>query len=321
MALYQRYLVEFKDFLSLDWSIEVWQDLDGDPGLTSLTATGNPLNIEYLSDSDEFNESVRTSKAVFNVYSETDFLLTDLFTVEDLKSKVYVYQGTDLYWKGFVLAGEYSEPYKDVPYPVTVTAVDGLTLLKSMSYKYTITVEDDTYYNGRRTISQILIDILDKIGFTGFTEYVNVYEGNMYSTADHSPIDQACIDVDIFKDMYCYEVLQELLKPFNAVIRQVAGEIIIYRPSELNQSVVYGRIFTSAVTKTSTSCNPLQDINRAATPSDLWQFPGSELMIKGPAKKILLTHDYGYKDSWVDNNKFAGETYGDTGGTHFDEWT
>ena len=321
MALEQRYLIEFKDFLSLDWSIQIWQDLDADPGLTTLIATGNPLNIEYNSDSDEFNESVRTSKAVINVYSETDFLLTDLFVVEDLKSPVYIYQGADLYWKGYVLAGEYSEPYKDVPYPVTITAVDGLSLLKSMPYKYTVTELDDTFYNGRMLISQILVDIAAKINFFGFTEYVNLFEANMFQTVDDSPFDQSYLDVDIFRDMYCFEVMQETLKPFNAVARQIEGKIVIYRPIELSQPVMYGRDFTNATLKGSVSYIPGQSINRIATPSDIWQFPGSDLMVKGPAKKILLTHDYGYKDSWIDNDEFAGDTYGNIAAAKFDNWT
>lgn len=307
MALYQKYKIEFQCFRGIqDWAIKVFQDLTSDPGITNLIATGDPLHIEYLSSSDEFNEPVRASKAVFNAYSVTDFQLNDLFVVEDRKTPIEIYCDGDLYWKGFLQAGEYSEPYKDVPYPVQITALDGIQLLKNILYKYETTLPDDTYYNGRIVISEILCDICAKIGFTGFTEYVNLYETNMIKTINDSALEQSYIDVDIFKDMYCWEVLEELLKPFNAVVRQIGGQIVVYRPIELDQNIVFGRIFTSAYSKTTTSFGPAQSINRIATPSGLLQFPGSVRMQKGPAKKITLTQDYGWKESWIDNWELKG---------------
>lgn len=309
MAIYSTYLIEFKDFLSLDWSIEVMQDLTVDPGQTTLLATGNPLTIEFNADSDEFNDPLRTSKAICRVYSQTDFQLLPLFASEDLSAPVYIKCGGNDYWQGFVKANEYEEPYTCPPYPVSITAVDGLSLLKNMLFKYQTTEPDDTYYEGRTLISEILINIAAKIGFTGFTEYINIYETNMSKDEEDSPFDQTYVDVDIFKDMYCDEVLQEILKPFNAVIRQVAADLVIYRPTELPGAIVYGRKFTNSTSKSGVSITPEQFINRSATPTDLLQFPNSVLMQKGPAKKITLTQDYGNKESWIDNFELKGETF------------
>jgi|WetSurMetagenome_2_1015567.scaffolds.fasta_scaffold00157_45 uncharacterized protein (TIGR02145 family) len=331
MAYFVKYRCEFKDFLGLDWSIDFLKDLTSQPVIINLIATGNPLNIEYNSDSDEFNEPVRTSKAVMNVYSETDFQLTEFFSVQDFEFKINVYCNSHIYWTGFNVTAEYSEPYDCVPYPVALTAIDGISYLKKILFAeevaYTtpagsvISEETVTYYNGRRTESQIIFDILGKVYITGFGEYVNIYESNMDSDLTDSPLDQAYLDVDVFRGFYCWDVLQEILKKYNAVIRQWRGEMVIYRPIELTQALVYGRIFTSAVDKIGTNFAPIQNINRVATPSNLLQFPGSALMIKSPAKKIVLNQDYGYKKSWIDNWEFKADTYLPAPDLTFEDWT
>ena len=98
------------------------------------------------------------------------------------------------------------------------------------------------------------------------------------------------------------------------------GNIVIYRPVELINMIVYGRIFTAWNTKTSTSITPEQLIQRTNITSDLKQIPGSALMIKRAAKKITINQDYGYKESWIENGEFKPETY-DSGVFKFSGWT
>ncbi len=312
MAFWDKYKVEISDVYGLQWTIEIQEDSVAG-STTYLTATGNPLRFDFFSGSDDYNESIRPSKAIFEVYSTTNFALTDFYTDEDFRLKVNFKYGSTLYWTGFIITSEYSEPYNDTPYPVTITAIDGLNYLKDILYD-----DSGTYYDGRKRISKILLDILAKINITSFTEYLNIYEEEMADTADDSPLDQAYIDVDIFRDMSCYEVLQAVLEPFNAVIRQRNnGTMVIYRPEELTQATVYGRTFTGETTKSSTSLTPSQYIERT-TETNLKQLSGGALMIKGALKKITANQDFGYKESWIDNWEFKGETFD---GTDFEGWT
>jgi len=131
MAFATKYRIAFYDVWKLYWEVLVQEDGFADT-LMDLKGTGSPLTIEYLSDSDEFNEPIRPSKAVINIQCETDFLLTDLYSDQDFKYKVIVNQGATLKWQGFVTTSEYSEPYDCVPFPVTVTAIDGLNYLKDI---------------------------------------------------------------------------------------------------------------------------------------------------------------------------------------------
>ena len=204
MSYSNKYLVEFSSVQGHDWKIEIQED--GWAGsVTSLTATGDPLHIEFNTDSDSFNEPIRPSKAVFNVISLTDFQLTDFYTEQDFRLKVIISLNTVLFWQGFIITGEYSEPYECTPYEVKITAVDGLNYLKELKYADTITIsggtETITYYDGRQYESKIILDILGKIGITGFREYVNIYEENMSDGTGDSPLDQVAIDVDVFKDI------------------------------------------------------------------------------------------------------------------------
>jgi hypothetical protein len=62
MALYQRYQIEFQDFRGVqDWRIEIWQDTDADPGLVNLTATGEPLTMEYNSESERAGPYIKSN--------------------------------------------------------------------------------------------------------------------------------------------------------------------------------------------------------------------------------------------------------------------
>lgn len=325
MAWDVKYYCEWTDLLGLDWRVDI--EKDGSFTAEAMQVTGNPLEIEYLSPSDDlFESNIRGSIAKLNIYSITHFQWSEFYAVEDREYRMSIYyddSGDVLFWRGYIISDGYQEPYNTIPYATTIVASDGLGMLKEHIYKYTVATVDDTYYNGRMLASQIILDILGKIGYTTFTEYVNIYEESMNTTVNDSPMDQIKIDVDVFKDMYCYDVLCEILKLFNAVIRTVNGVMTIYRPIELIQATICGRIFTAATTKTSTSFAPLQYINRSTNISDINDFNGGTLMIQKPAKKVTITQDYGNKESWIENWKFEGAKWSGGGVAVWDaeNWT
>jgi len=308
---------EFKDMTGIDWKIEIEEDAAAPATVTALTCTDNPLVFEFNSTDDVFNP-LHDSKASFTVYSDTQFALADLYATEDLQFRVKIYQATVLYWMGFIVTNDYTEPYVMPPYPVTIKASCGLSVLKNVLYD-----NAGTYYSGRRHESQIIIDILGKIGYTGFKEYINIYEESMSQTSAHSPLLQVKIDVDIFKDMYCDEVLKEVLKKYNACITHKDGGFVLYRPTELVGATVYGRSYSSYGSHSNTSYTPAKYINRTAHSSTLEQVSGGVLMIQNPAKTVNINQDYGYKDSWLDNWEFRSNKFSGTiiTGVEAENWT
>jgi len=305
MAWDKKYRIDFKDIFDLSW----WAFIEDETAGTNISApiqpTGDPFRFNFLSNGEDTDQSpIHGSTLSLNIYSNTEFEWVELYNYGNLVYKVSVYYGIGagtLYWTGFINSEGYQEPYDGVSYPVMLSASDGLGQLKYMPYKYRTVEDDDTYYEGRRRESQIVIDILAKIRFTGFTEYVNVYEDKMAVAVTDSPMSQIMIDVDAFRDKDCYEVLSHILRKYKAIIRQVGGEMVIYRPVDLREGTIYGRKFVTATNPSAVSLTTEQLIDRNDNPTDLRSTDGGTMTILPPIKKTSIIQDYGYKDSMIDN--------------------
>lgn len=306
MAWFPKYRLEFKDIRDLLCRVDF--EIETEEEIVDLEPTDYPLSFDFLASSDDLIlDPVRGTIVKIGAYSPSHFYFIDFINAKNLEIRVLIYFSSTLYWKGFLVPGKYSELYDGINYPVSIVAADGLGLLTNILF---VDGSGD-YYIGRRTASQILFDILSKIQVTQFTEFINIYEEDMVKTVDDSPLDQYFIDCSLFKDVYCYDVLATVLKKFNAIIRQRKdGKFYIYKPCDLNQSVIYGRIFTSGTAKSSTQFAPDQFLKRSTYQnSNIWDIEGGDLGAKEAASKIIINQDYGYKDSWIFNWKLQGKTY------------
>jgi len=317
MAWGEKYKCEFADNLGLVWTVKIYEDGYAST-VTELKATGQPLTFNFLGNSDDIYDPIQEIEVQLRVYSSSNFALADLYATENMHFKMVIttpYGGLDgIRFTGYIDCGDYQEPYEEPPYEVTITAVCGLKFLKEIPYD-----DDGTPYNGRMLISEILLDILAKIGYTTFLEFVNLYEESMADDTDDSPFDQTRVDVDLFRSMYCYDVLAELMKPFGATIRQHGATHMIYRAVELKSATVYGRYFQGDTNKAGTSITPQRFIDRSTNASYLRQVPGGLKMIIRPASKVTIHQDYGNKESWIDNYELRMQTYDSVAGT-FENW-
>lgn len=302
MAFAVHWRSEFSDIQGEDWRIDILEDSYGG-AIVDLTPSGSPLMIDWPSDSDDiYEQNIRGSMASIGVYSTSSFQFTDLFTSDNLEYKVNIYYDTTtLYWTGWVTANNWSEPYTGTPYPVTISAVDGLGLLKDFAFSgHSLT--------SRQTLSKIIYDIIGDIGFTQFTEYINVYESEQVATTDDSPLDQTNADPMLWEEDNSYDALSTILKCFNATIIQSMGTLVIYRYKELSDATMRGRIFTSATAKSSTTNTPLQYVNRPTQSSNFIDNGSGTLMLIpqvktleivnncAPRDSILLSWDFDYDD-------------------------
>jgi len=301
MAFGTKYRAEFTDELGIDWQVDIQEDPD--PGvITTLQCSGDPLTIEWYGEDDIQEQNIMGSKMSLNIEVDADFAYSDLFTSDNLEYKVIVYQDSNVFWNGYILANNYQEPYDGVPYSTTLAATDGLGLLSF--YKF-----EDLGYSTRQKISVVIYDILSLVGITTFTEYVNLYESTMDSDVGDSPLDQSGIDYELFKESDCYEALFEILKSFNAGIRQDNGVFEIFRFKELSDTTMYGRIYTSGTAKSATTKTPEQAINRTGDASNLADTEGGTMMIIPQLKTININHDYRDKKSIYKNYNFPFEEF------------
>ena len=296
--------IEWTDILALDWKIEILQQ-DFGGSVSFMQATDVPLKISYLANSDNIYEfPIHGSMAEFSVYSDTNFQWIDIFSSFDLQKKVNIYYNDVLFWSGFITPGQYSEPYDGTAYQVTISASDSLGFLKNIPFD-----NNGIAYSGRQFESQIIFDILAKIQITEFTEFVNLFEVEMYKADINGPFDQIKIDEDVFLDMNCYEVLEHILRKYNAIIRQKYGAYCIYRPTELINLSISGRFFTEAQTHTLGSINPAQSISRSTSINDIRDVEGGTLQIQQIASKVTIKQDYGNKESWIENYNFIAKNF------------
>jgi len=311
MAWGTLYKQQFYDRLNVKWEVYIREWNYGGAVNTIEKGSGNPLRIEAYGEDDILGQNILGSKATMEWWSYVHFEYSDLFLCDDFEYKVSIFRGGVLHWNGFIIPNQYREPYDHLPVLIKMTANDGLGLLKKHEF-------DDLGYSTRETNSKIVFDMLALVGISGFREYNNIYEDRMAVTTDDSPLDQIDIDTDLFIGKTCYEVLDIILKKSNSVIRQDQGVFTIFRIKEVTGATMYGRIFTSAVAKTSVSKTPLQYINRSAQSSNFHDHDGGIISTITQAKKISLHQDYGNKQSWIENWQFKAETFS---GGDFEFWT
>lgn len=326
MAWTERYNVGAHCYKDCGWLVKIY-GLDIDPPEEVEQLIGreeDAVRFEFSNDSDSPFSRIKATRAIICVVGTEAFKLLDLYTANHMRWLVEIYKVTsteELYWTGYVDPKQYQESYDPPPYAIEIHCTDGLSLLKNIDYNDGEDSEGNpVYYNDRILESEVFLQILGKIGFTEFKEFINVYETRMVSGYTNSPMDQLYIDVDVFQGKDCEEVLTELLKKYNASIRQIDGVFCIYRPKELAENTVYGRHFTDSTTKTGIINYPIQHVRRATLGAStiFKQAPGGTKSRQHPARKVTIAQNYGYKESWLDNHKLRAETYKDGA---FQNWT
>lgn len=327
MDLQQAYRLQFYDIWDVAWTAIFY--LDGYTGnLTDLQGSDEAIVFNFENDSDDPFAPIKPSQVTFNVILNENESLSTLFEVGDMELWVEVFQGNDYssdlaepFWCGWVDPYQYQQPYDVRPNVVTITAVDGLSLLNDILFADEDSAEDTKYYTGRSKETKIILDILGKIGYSEFKEFDNIFEERMDNDPNLSPMELTLIDADFGKEKYCGEVLSNILSKKKACIRQRRGVFCIYRPKAVvTADTVYGRYFTGEATKTSISYNPNQYIRRDGHDTNLRQVPGGVESIVKPAKKISLFQDYGNKESWIKNYVVEENTY-DRNLGQYEHWT
>ena len=314
MTWYVKYRVEYTDDLGVDWKVHFKKQAASAFTIVDYQATGQPLIFEWYGDDDPFRQRIQGSKANISIWCPNDFELLDLFSADIQEYQVIIYQNSTLFWKGYVLPGEYQEAYDQPPLNVNIGASDGLGLLKEFQF------DDLGYGFVRQRFAKVIYDILGLIEWTQFKEFINLYSSNMSSGTGDSPLDQVGLDPQLFKTATCYDALEAILKMFNAGIKQDIGEMIIYRFIEI-QASMHGRKFTSATAKTYVTKNPDQFISRTAQPSHIRDVEGGALTMIPQASKHIINYDFGFKESALRNWDFHYDDFVLDGTWTIPEWT
>jgi hypothetical protein len=148
MAFGKKYFTSYKSYNGWDYYLEIWVNGYSSSSTEITLGEGGPV-ISYDTDKENRFSPINSSKL------ELPFMVTNVDTdnfIKDIKNTfserdvyVHLYKGTSSdytssapLWSGFVLMDLSATPDKYYPYPVKLTAVDGLALLKEKDWvKYT----------------------------------------------------------------------------------------------------------------------------------------------------------------------------------------
>jgi hypothetical protein len=147
------------------------------------------------------------------------------------------YDYTDLIWTGFIIPDGCQESFTFAPYAISVNAVDGLGLLKNLSYVQ----NDGNFYLGKQSFIEVIEACLTRLDAPSLelNTCVNIYDVTMTQGNAFDPLAQAYVNAerylkdDQFTPMNCEEVLRSILEEWTAVMVQSEGQWYIYRPTEL----------------------------------------------------------------------------------------
>ena len=282
---------------------------------TQIKMSGNPIQIKYDTPTDNLLDPINGSAMTIELIPSTTFQFKDLYTSNNRDYRVEHLIGGSVNWVGFLLPEQYDAAYKIAPYPNKFVAADQLGFLKSLKWDHNF---DTTIQYGLAvpTILQALEWIFEKTNIElNMREGLNVYERAFNKTVADSPLDQAYFHGIAYEGLTYYEVLEDILKKFQAILKQREGEWFIFRPTEAIKGDFTTRLWTTSfipsVFHFNYTSNTLTNIIVPTTaanvgPADLVRIANMGNQWNRPAwRKYILKQDYGTVQNILLNGAFS----------------
>ena len=256
MAYGLKYTIPFKDIDNFSNVVEIYQD--GFVGTsTELIATEAPAVHKYeREDNEDITSSIMSATLTISFYSTdvTDF--RNFFSYSDREFLVVHKFDGNVVFKGYLLNDITGEPFQDPPYPVVVTATDGLAQLKEISLTGP-SVDTD--------LGTLIFDQLNTLELELDFEVCNdLYEGlvmdNTKSIFAQSAGENLKVQEFTFDELglNAFDFLLEICKTMGWVLFQRDGRWIIQRAisRNINTTVIYIHDWDTYAVKESFVNNP-----------------------------------------------------------------
>ena len=232
MAYGLKYTIPFKDIDNYSNVVEIYQD--GFVGSsTELIATDQPATHKYeREDNEDITSSIMSATLTISFYSTDNTDFRNFFSYSDREFLViHKFEG-DIVFKGYLLNDITGEPFQDPPYPVVVTATDGLGQLKEISL---VGPSVDT------DLGTLIFDQLNTLDLELDFEICNdLYEGlvmdNTLSIFAQGANENLLVQEFTFDELElnAFDFLLEICKSFGWVLFQRNGRWVIQRAISRN---------------------------------------------------------------------------------------
>lgn len=335
MAYHLHHTVLFFNCLNEQLRVELYKKDVVPDDVTELLATS--FSVNYPTGNGNKFDTLITCEAKLTLYlRDTDAQTFDDFIVTYSDEwKMIAYNDSQIVFVGFLTPGEGRAGFQDKPYDVSLSAVDGLGLLKGVP----LTKVNGSKFTGVNLIIDYITAILDKTGLgLNLRLFSSIVEESMQDRNANPQADtfnQTGLHARSFlknaTEFYdCYTCLERILTQyFN--IYQHFGMWVIVRIGELQESVG-AKIWYTEYNPSGTVVNAQRFLydpcatgrDRKIHPVEVSQFIGSNYAVKS----ARYTYNYSVWPEIPTNNKFDNGTIyeqgplpGDTEGRNYKKFT
>lgn len=318
MAYHLHHNIDFLNPLNEALHIELHKKDVAPASVTTLLA--NSFSVQYpTGDGDKFKPPIISceAKLSLSLYPDNAQTFEDFIVTFADEWKMIAYDDDQVIFVGFLTPGEGRAEFQDKPYDITLSAVDGLGLLKGKSVP--LTKDDNTNFTGVNLIIDYVIAILNKTGLgLNLRLFSNIVEESMEDRTQNEQADtfnQTGLHARTFLQnpltFYdCYTCLERILSEYFRVY-QWHGKWVILRIGEL-QTNVGAKIWHTEYDSTGAIVEVNQNMynpaavgrDRLIHPVEVSQFIGSNFAVKSSR----YTYNYEVWPELPTNNKFERGT-------------
>jgi hypothetical protein len=287
MAYGLRLRIEYNDINDVLTRINIYQD--GYSGSADVRYANAGMSIEWGDQGSDAPPLIYGSSCTVYFDAEFDYEFSFIYEADARQHLMSVEKAGAAFWTGFIDPDGWSEPLVATPYPVSLTAYDGLGFLKDTAFVDTL----GDYYTGYKTIFEILEICLLKTGLSlNINSSIDWIESSQTAGTDLLKVHKK--GCDQFAGLSCYEVIEELLR--NCRILQRLGQWWIVSNTNWTRGT-FGYFRTTPTGTLSTGT-----IDPTAT--GYWYEGEATMDILPAIKELVVVQDYGYNNNLVENGDF-----------------
>jgi hypothetical protein len=281
--------------------------LEGSGNEIEVSAEG--IRIDYQGSTDDPHSRIITSTAsvtfMINDPVTHEFILERLILAKEGVLFMKIYANVVLMWNGPVVVDRVNWEDQHYPYPLTISANDGLGNLRGFKYKPSVGVTPYNLFEPTKVMKHItdIIGLLQYGDLYGSNAALQVaawwYEDNMANTTDN-PLDMTWItywpfteekDLNQYEYMSAYDALHMICLAFNARLYHASGlyifEQINYRSQDTSTVWLYRYNGTYIGTL------PISNEGEVnGTFKDMFKETGGTFTLLPPVKEIRLKYKY-----------------------------
>lgn len=315
MAYNLHHLIDFVNPLNEALHIELYRKDSVPDSVTTLS--GNSFSVNYpTGDGDKFDPIITCeARLSISLYPDDDPDFDDFIVTFPDEWKLIAYDDGQVVFVGFLTPGEGRAEFQDKPYDISLTAVDGLGLLKGVP----LTKNNGAPFTGVNLIIDYVLAILNKTGLgINFRLFSNIVEQSMQDRTQNSQADtfnQTGLHARSFLknpiEFYdCYTCISRILAEYFCIY-QWNGKWVILRIGELQENAG-AKIWFTEYDSAGTIVDSDQYLENASGvgrdrllhPVEVSQFISSNFAIKSSR----YTYNYDIWPELPSNNKFERGT-------------